>query len=143
MKTLPWIHLAGIGLAWVGLALAACNDSPDPVEGDSSFGRLNGQPCLLISGESPCRGGVCLPFTEGGRQGVCSEPCQDVCRYGGECLRYVHPALDLDRVCLKACEGLENCDDPLVCFGIDSAFECDGRTCDDEASDRTWCRTSF
>lgn len=128
------------------LALAAlgCDDGDGDPEGDNAFGRENGEPCVLLGSGNPCRGGLCLPFDEAGDRGVCGEPCDDACRYGGECVRYEHVDVDIERVCLKPCEGmLDACGEDLVCFASDAVYECAGDVCSEAASERSWCQPTF
>lgn len=129
--------------AILALALVGCDDGGDGPIGGEEFGRLNGEPCLRLGAGNPCRGGLCLPFDGTGERGVCSEPCEDSCRFGGECVRYTHPELEIDRVCFETCVGLTSCGDDLACFGVQTLYECTGALCDPERSERTWCQPTF
>ena len=126
------------------LMTLSCDDGADEVDGDNAFGRENGQPCVRFGSGNPCRGGLCLPFTEAGDRGVCGEPCDGDCRYGGDCVRYDHRDVDFERVCVLPCEGgLDVCGDDLVCFGLEDVYECEGLTCDTDPTDRSWCQPTF
>lgn len=126
------------------LAFLGCDDGDGDIKGDNAFGRENGQPCVRFASGNPCRGGLCLPFDESGDRGVCGEPCDDACRYGGECVRFDHFDVDIERVCVVPCEGaLDTCGEDLVCFGLDNVFECEGDSCSSESSQRSWCQPTF
>lgn len=127
----------------IAVLALGCDDGSDGPIGGDDFGRENGEPCIRLGGGNPCRGGLCLPFDNTGQRGVCSEPCEDSCRYGGECVRYEHFELELDRVCFEPCVGLSSCGDDLACFGVEGLFECADGTCDTERSERTWCQPKF
>lgn len=127
----------------IGLLAFGCSNGGSDTIPPDDFGRENGEPCVRLGAGNSCRGGVCLPFDGTGAQGVCSEPCEDECRFGGECVRYEHFELDLDRFCFAPCVGLDSCGDDLACFGLDDLYECEGDTCASEPSERTWCQPKF
>ena len=126
------------------LLCLGCDDGADDVDGDNAFGRENGAACVLFGSGNPCRGGLCLPFAEAGDRGVCGEPCDGMCRYGGECVRYDNRQVDFERVCVVPCEGgLDSCGDDLACFGVDTLFECEDDRCASDPSERSWCQPTF
>lgn len=132
-----WIVALGL-LAW------GCGEgSGGEPDGENATGRANGEPCIRLGSANPCRGGLCLPFVAAGDRGVCSEPCDDACAHGGECVRYVHPDVELARVCLVPCVGLTGCGDDVACFGVDELYTCEGSVCSTERNEESWCQPTF
>ncbi len=127
---------------------AACDDgTTDDTFIDRQAGaKDNGGTCLFTgAGAGVCAGQTCLRLGGTDTRGVCSESCDEDCRFEGVCtlvpdLYYNNlPAGDV-RLCLQACEALADCADAvsLGCVPLGNAKICDGSGCA-SSGDQAFC----
>lgn len=106
----------------------------------------NGQDCLFTgAGSTVCAGQVCLRLASRGSQGVCSESCDQDCRFGGTCVRLPDLAYNGRFVgdvnlCLLPCETLDDCPEQanFGCVPYDDVRICDEGPCVDVGT-RAFC----
>ena len=123
--------------ALVALLCGGCGGDEDESFDIRPGARQNGEKCLFTgAGARVCSTELCLGVNQGSPFGVCSEPCQSSCRFGGECLEVEGLS---NRVCLLECTDGSACVDELVCQPAVAIRPCAASGACESDINRFWC----